>query len=108
MLFVLFLFPSAYFIYCRWFYFRIYNTGEVLQLALTTMSEFYPEGKILGIFFISSSLATFSIPVMTGIFSKIGIANIILFDVFIAVLGAILALVIIARYHKIFELPNPG
>lgn len=82
--------------------------GGVLQLALTTMSEFYPEGKgkVLGIFFTSSSLATFSIPVMTRIISKISIANIILFDTFIAVIGAILALVIIARYHKIFELLN--
>ncbi|TSJ92089.1 MFS transporter [Gilliamella apicola] len=108
MLFVLFLFPSPTLCIAGGFILGFTAAGGVLQLALTTMSEFYPEGKgkVLGIFFTSSSLATFSIPVVTGIISKASIANIILFDAFIAVLGAILALVIIARYHKIFELPN--
>ena len=108
MLFVLFLFPSPTLCIAGGFILGFTAAGGVLQLALTTMSEFYPEGKgkVLGIFFTSSSLATFSIPVVTGIISKTSIANIILFDAFIAVLGAILALVIIARYHKIFELPN--
>ncbi|KES18676.1 Major Facilitator Superfamily [Gilliamella apicola SCGC AB-598-I20] len=108
MLFVLFLFPSPTLCIAGGFILGFTAAGGVLQLALTTMSEFYPEGKgkVLGIFFTSSSLATFSIPVVTGIISKTSIANIILFDAFIAVLGAILALMIIARYHKIFELPN--
>ena len=108
MLFVLFLFPSPMLCMVGGFILGFTAAGGVLQLALTTMSEFYPEGKgkVLGIFFTSSSLATFSIPVITGIISKTSIANIILLDAFIAVLGSVLALVIIARYHKIFELPN--
>ena len=108
MLFVLFLFPSPMLCMAGGFILGFTAAGGVLQLALTTMSEFYPEGKgkVLGIFFTSSSLATFSIPVITGIISKTSIANIILLDAFIAVLGSVLALVIIARYHKIFELPN--
>ncbi|AHN25806.1 putative MFS family transport protein [Gilliamella apicola] len=108
MLFVLFLFPSPMLCMAGGFILGFTAAGGVLQLALTTMSEFYPEGKgkVLGIFFTSSSIATFSIPVITGIISKTSIANIILLDAFIAVLGSVLALVIIARYHKIFELPN--
>ena len=108
MLFVLFLFPSPMLCMAGGFILGFTAAGGVLQLALTTMSEFYPEGKgkVLGIFFTSSSLATFSIPVITGIISKTSIANIILLDAFIAVLGTVLASVIIARYHKIFELPN--
>ncbi|MBI0094887.1 MULTISPECIES: MFS transporter [Gilliamella] len=108
MLFVLFLFPSPMLCMAGGFILGFTAAGGVLQLALTTMSEFYPEGKgkVLGIFFTSSSLATFSIPVITGIISKSSIANIILLDAFIAVLGTVLASVIIARYHKLFELPN--
>ena len=108
MLFVLFLFPSPMLCMAGGFILGFTAAGGVLQLALTTMSEFYPEGKgkVLGIFFTSSSLATFSIPVITGIISKTSIANIILLDAFIAVLGTVLASVIIVRYHKIFELPN--
>ena len=108
MLFVLFLFPSPMLCMAGGFILGFTAAGGVLQLALTTMSEFYPEGKgkVLGIFFTSSSLATFSIPVITGIISKSSIANIILLDAFIAVLGTVLASVIIARYHKIFELRN--
>ena len=108
MLFVLFLFPSPMLCMAGGFILGFTAAGGVLQLALTTMSEFYPEGKgkVLGIFFTSSSLATFSIPVITGIISKTSIANIILLDAFIAILGTVLASVIIVRYHKIFELPN--
>lgn len=108
MLFILFLFPSPMLCMAGGFILGFTAAGGVLQLALTTMSEFYPEGKgkVLGIFFTSSSLATFSIPVITGIISKTSIANIILLDAFIAVLGTVLASVIIVRYHKIFELPN--
>lgn len=108
MLFVLYFFPSPILCMVGGFILGFTAAGGVLQLALTTMAEFYPEGKgrVLGIFFTSSSLATFSIPVFTGIISKTSIANIILFDAFIAVLGAILALVIIARYHKIFAIPK--
>lgn len=108
MLFALYLYPSSLLCMAGGFILGFTAAGGVLQLALTTMSEFYPKGKgkVLGIFFTSSSLATFSIPVITGIISETSIANIILFDGFIAVLGAILALVIIARYHKIFAFPK--
>lgn len=108
MLFELYLFPSPLLCMVGGFILGFTAAGGVLQLALTTMSEFYPKGKgkVLGIFFTSSSLATSSIPVFTGIISKTSIANIILFDAFIAVLGAILGLIIIMRYHKIFGSPN--
>lgn len=108
MLFVLFLYPSPMLCMIGGFVLGFTAAGGVLQLALTTMAEFFPsgKGKVLGIFFTSSSIATFSIPVFTGIISKTSIANIILFDAFIATLGAVLALVIIYRYRTIFAMPT--
>lgn len=108
MLFVLYLFPTPALCMAGGFILGFTAAGGVLQLALTTMAEFYPQGKgkVLGIFFTSSSLATFSIPVFTGIISKTSIANIILFDALIATLGAVLAIVIIIRYRRIFEMPK--
>lgn len=108
MLFVLYFFPLPILCIVGGFILGFTAAGGVLQLALTTMTEFYPEGKgrVLGIFFTSSSIATFSIPVITGFISQTNIADIILFDAFIATLGTVLAIVIIARYRQLFNIPS--
>lgn len=83
--------------------------GGVLQLALTTMAEFFPsgKGKVLGIFFTSSSIATTTIPFLIGsISSNFGLQYVILLDALIAGLGTLLAIVILIRYRKIFEMPK--
>ncbi|MFT8321868.1 MAG: MFS transporter [Bacillus sp. (in: firmicutes)] len=79
--------------------------GGVLQLALATMSELFPtsKGKITGIVYTASSLATFSIPVITGIMSKTSISNIIFFDAMITLVGVILAVVVNIRYRKVIR-----
>lgn len=79
--------------------------GGVLQLALTTMAELFPsnKGKITGIVYTASSLATFTIPVMTGIISKTSISNIILLDIIIAAIGVLLGLIVNVRYRKVMN-----
>ncbi|WP_392565562.1 MFS transporter [Utexia brackfieldae] len=104
MLFILYFFPLPLLCQIGGFILGFTAAGGVLQLALTTMAEFYPQGKgkVLGIFFSSSSIASFTIPVITGMLSNINIAYIILFDGFIATIGALLAVVVIYRYHRVF------
>ncbi|WP_025692247.1 MFS transporter [Paenibacillus zanthoxyli] len=84
--------------------------GGVLQLALTTMSELFPssKGKITGIVYTASSLATFSIPVITGILSKTSISNIILFDAIITFVGVLLAIIVNMRYRRVVNPVSTG
>lgn len=79
--------------------------GGVLQLALTAMAELFPssKGKITGIVYTSSSLATFTIPVVTGIISKTSISNIILLDIIIAAIGVVLGIIVNIRYRKVIN-----
>lgn len=80
--------------------------GGVLQLALTTMAEFFPsgKGKVLGIFFTSSSVATTVIPFLIGwISTNFGLRYIMLSDAIIAGLGTLLAVVVLMRYRMIFN-----
>ncbi|OCG03926.1 MFS transporter [Gilliamella sp. wkB112] len=83
--------------------------GGVLQLALTTMAEFFPsgKGKVLGIFFTSSSVATAVIPFLIGwVSTNLGLRYVMLTDAFIAGLGTLLAVIVLARYRKIFSFPK--
>jgi MFS family permease len=79
--------------------------GGVLQLALTVMTEFFNQskGKITGIVYTASSLASFTIPVITGIISKSSVENIIVFDAGIAFVGVLLAIVVNVRYRKVMK-----
>lgn len=83
--------------------------GGVLQLALTTMAEFFPsgKGKVLGIFFTSSSVATAIIPFLIGwVSTNLGLRYVMLTDAFIAGLGTLLAVIVLIRYRKIFSFPK--
>lgn len=76
--------------------------GGVMQLGLTVMAEMFPsgKGKVTGIFYTAGSIASFTIPLITGHLSKTNVANIILLDVGIALLGFILALIIFIQFNK--------
>ncbi len=78
--------------------------GGVMQLGLTVMADFFPTGKgtITSAFYIAGAIASFTIPLLTGIMAK-NLTNIILFDVFIALAGFIIAVLITIRYHKLFK-----
>ncbi|MDF7671108.1 MFS transporter [Orbaceae bacterium ESL0721] len=82
--------------------------GGVLQLALTTMAEFFPsgKGKVLGIFFTSSSIATATIPFLISYLTKIDLRYVMLSDAIIAGIGTILAIIVLVRYRTIFNFPK--
>lgn len=78
--------------------------GGVMQLGLTIMSTFFPQGKgaITGAFYTAGSIASFTIPLVTGMMAT-NLANIFLFDVIIALIGFILAVLITIRFHYLFS-----
>ncbi|KRN11263.1 permease [Liquorilactobacillus mali KCTC 3596 = DSM 20444] len=78
--------------------------GGVMQLGLTVMSDFFPQGKgtITGAFYTAGSIASFTIPLITGVMAS-NLANIILFDVFVALAGFVITVLITIRYHQLFQ-----
>lgn len=101
MLTVLWMFPSTTTCIVAAFVIGFSAAGGVLQLALTSMSELFPssKGKITGIVFTSSSLASTIVPSITGILADINLSHVILFDIGITALGVILALIVNIRYN---------
>lgn len=101
MLTVLWMFPSTTTCIIAAFVIGFSAAGGVLQLALTSMSELFPssKGKITGIVFTASSLASTIVPSITGILADIDLSHVILFDIGITALGVILALIVNIRYN---------
>lgn len=108
MLTILWMFPSTTTCIIAAFVIGFSAAGGVLQLALTSMSELFPtnKGKITGIVFTSSSLASTIVPSITGILEDISLSHVILFDMGITTLGVVLALIVNIRYNivKKYEL----
>ena len=108
MLTILWFFPSTTTCIISAFVIGFSAAGGVLQLALTSMSELFPtsKGKITGIVFTSSSLASTIVPSITGILADISLSHVILFDMGITTLGVVLALIVNIRYNivKKYEL----
>ncbi|RRK10174.1 MFS transporter [Lactiplantibacillus garii] len=75
--------------------------GGVMQLGLTIMSDTFPraKGRITGIYYTASGLASFTIPVVTAWISQTGIQDIMWFDVAIAVVGVLCSLVVLSLVH---------
>lgn len=101
MLTVLWMFPSTITCIVAAFVIGFSAAGGVLQLALTSMSELFPssKGKITGIVFTASSLASTIVPSITGILADINLSHVILFDMGITALGVVLALIVNIRYN---------
>lgn len=103
---VLCLFPTP--LVCVLFSFVIgYSAaGGVMQLALVLMAEVFPRGKgtITGTFYTLGSIASFTIPLITGRLSNTSIASIMVFDAWIAAAGFVLALMIAYRYRKVIQM----
>lgn len=108
-LLLMYLFPTALICSIMSFVVGFSAAGGVMQLGLTVMSTFFPKGKgtITGAFYTAGSIASFTIPLLTGAMSS-NLANIILFDVFIALAGFVLALLITIRYYKLFGKKRQG
>lgn len=103
-LLIMYLFPNAIICSIMSFVVGFSAAGGVMQLGLTVMSSFFPKGKgaITGAFYTAGSIASFTIPIITGTMSD-NLAGIFLFDVVIALLGFIIAMLITMRYRRLFN-----
>ena len=79
--------------------------GGVLQLGLVMMTEMFPKGKgtMTGIFYTTGSIASFTIPVITGYMADSGINSIMGLDAAIALAGFIIAVLIYIRYNSVMK-----
>ena len=79
--------------------------GGVMQLGLVMMTEMFPKGKgtMTGIFYTTGSIASFTIPVITGYMADSGIHSIMGLDAAIALAGFIVACIIYVRYNSVMK-----
>ena len=79
--------------------------GGVMQLGLVMMTEMFPKGKgtMTGIFYTTGSIASFTIPVVTGYMADRGINSIMGLDAAIALAGFIVACIIYVRYNSVMK-----
>ena len=79
--------------------------GGVMQLGLVMMTEMFPKGKgtMTGIFYTTGSIASFTIPVVTGYMADGGINSIMGLDAAIALAGFIVACIIYVRYNSVMK-----
>ena len=79
--------------------------GGVVQLGLVMMTEMFPKGKgtMTGIFYTTGSIASFTIPVVTGYMADSGINSIMGLDAAIALAGFIVACIIYVRYNSVMK-----
>lgn len=79
--------------------------GGVMQLGLVMMTEMFPKGKgtMTGIFYTTGSIASFTIPVVTGYMADSGINSIMGLDAAIALAGFIVTCIIYVRYNSVMK-----
>lgn len=79
--------------------------GGVMQLGLVMMTEMFPKGKgtMTGIFYTTGSIASFTIPIITGYMADSGINSIMGLDAAIALAGFIVACIIYVRYNSVMK-----
>lgn len=77
------------------FTFGFTAAGGVLQVALNVLLKMFPthKGVITGIYMTFGSIATFTIPIVTGVLSQISIQSVMNFDVLIGLVGTVLVVV---------------
>ncbi|WDF82992.1 MFS transporter [Lacticaseibacillus pabuli] len=90
------------------FAFGLSAAGGGMQVGLTMFLELYPriKGLITGIFMNFGSLATFSVPIITGALAKVSIASALRFDVVIAVASLIVVVAARLALHQERSLDN--
>lgn len=76
--------------------------GGVMQLGLTVMCNIFPysKGKVTGIYYTASGLASFTIPVITAWILQIGIHEIMWFDVGIAGIGVFCSVLVLILFRQ--------
>lgn len=102
-LLLMYLFPTGVICSIMSFVVGFSAAGGVMQLGLTVMADFFPKGKgtVTGIFYTAGSIASFTVPIFTGMMAS-NLSNVILFDVIVALLGFVVTTLITIRYYKLF------
>lgn len=79
-----------------------FAAGGVMQIGLTIMGNVFPQakGKITGIYYTASGLASFTIPVITAIISQYSVRNLMWFDAGMAAIGVVCSLITVAVYQR--------
>ncbi|GEO68348.1 MFS transporter [Levilactobacillus acidifarinae] len=102
-LLVLYLFPTPVISTLMAFVIGFSAAGGVVQIGLTVMASFFPNGKgtVTGIVTTAASVASFTVNLIAGALAT-NLANVMLLDVGLAFMGVIAATLITVRYHKLF------
>lgn len=102
-LLVMYLFPIAWVCSIMAFVVGFSAAGGVMQIGLTIMASFFPNGKgtVTGVSQTAASISGFVVPLL-GAMLAANIANVILLDVGLAFVGFVVASIIVYRYHKLF------
>lgn len=84
------------------FVFGLSAAGGLMQIALNTLLAIFPKhkGMLTGTFFIFGSLASFSVPIITGILIKTNGVNIMAGDILVALVGLLVAIVMFVTLPK--------
>ncbi|MCK8626982.1 MFS transporter [Fructobacillus cardui] len=77
------------------FLFGLSAAGGLMQIALNTLLSIYPKhkGMLVGLFFIFGSLASFSVPIITGLIVKNPSMNIMAGNILVALVGLAVAVI---------------
>lgn len=96
------MFPVGWLMYIGSFIIGCSAASGVMQIGLTIMGNVFPKskGRITGIYNTAGAIASFSIPVFTGILSKTSVHSIMWFDVGIALVGILCALAVMVILRK--------
>ncbi|KZL43075.1 MFS transporter [Secundilactobacillus collinoides] len=103
-LLLLYLFPTPIISTLMAFIVGFSAAGGVMQIGITVMGTFFPnkKGTATGIITTASAIAGFTVNLVAGALAT-NLANVILFDVGLALIGFISASLITMRYHHIFN-----
>ncbi|CAK1242478.1 Sugar phosphate permease (UhpC) [Fructobacillus fructosus] len=78
------------------FFFGLSAAGGLMQIALNSLLTIFPnrKGLMTGTFFIFGSIASFTVPIITGVLIKVPGLNIILADASMAILSLLVAITV--------------
>ncbi|WP_220751114.1 MFS transporter [Apilactobacillus xinyiensis] len=91
------------------FLFGFSASGGAMQIALTILLSIFPKHKGLftGVYFIFGSLASFTVPIISGFLTKFGSAHILNADILVAIVGLISAIIIFETVPQTTSLDQP-
>lgn len=81
-----------------------FAAGGMVQLTISALSEFFPTGKGRNTMLcnVMVSVTVFGGNALTGFLAAKNVANVMLYDLIITALGALLAVIVLIRHHKVF------